>query len=56
MAIAAPDHIAILDEADAVVPPIYRRPHRKHCYLLPMLSGESLRIGEDVTVSFGEDR
>jgi len=56
VAIAAPDHIAILDETDAVVPPLRRRARRKRCYLVSMLSGESLRIGEDVTVSFGEDR
>ncbi len=56
VAIAAPEHIAILDEADAVVPPLRPGPHCKRSYLVSMLSGESLRIGEDVTVSFGEDR
>ena len=56
VAIAAPDHVTILDEADEVVQPVRRRPRRKRCYLVSMLSGESLRIGEDVRVHVGEDR
>lgn len=56
VAIAAPDHVTILDEADEIVQPVRRRPRRKRCYLVSMLSGESLRIGEDVRVHLGEDR
>lgn len=56
VAIAAPDHVTIFDEADEVIQPVRRRPRRKRCYLVSMLSGESLRIGEDVRVHVGEDR
>lgn len=56
VAIAAPDHVTILDEADVVLQPARRRPRRKRCYLVSMQAGESLRIGGDVSVQFGEDR
>ena len=56
VAITAPGHLAVVDEADVVLEPTRRRRRRKRCYIVSVLSGEYLRIGGDVVVQFGEDR
>ena len=56
VAITAPSHLAVVDEADVVLEPTRRRRRRKRRYIVSVLSGESLRIGADVVVQCGEDR
>lgn len=56
VAITAPGHLAVVDEADVVLEPTRRRRRRKRCYIVSVLSGEYLRIGGNVVMQFGEDR
>lgn len=53
VALAAPTNVAITDDNDMPVSPVRRRHHRGKRYLIAVMVGESLRIGEEVVVSFG---
>lgn len=55
VAVAAPSHLAITDDADVSVKPVRRRHRRGKRYLIAVLLGESLRFGEEIVVSFGGD-
>ncbi len=53
VALAVPSNIAITDDTDMTVSPVRRRHRRGKRYLIAVMVGESLRIGEEVVVSFG---
>lgn len=53
VALAVPSNVAITDDTDTPVSPVRRRHHRGKRYLIDVMVGESLRIGEEVVVSFG---
>lgn len=53
VALAVPSHVAITDDTDMPVSPVRRRHRRGKRYLIAVMVGESLRIGEEVVVSFG---
>lgn len=55
IAVAAPTHLAITDDADVAVRPVRRRHRRGKRYLIAILLGDSLRLGEEIVVSFGGD-
>lgn len=53
VALAVPSNIAITDDCDMPVSPARRRHRRGKRYLIAVMVGDSLRIGEEVVVSFG---
>lgn len=53
VALAVPPNIIIVDDADMPVRPVRKRHRRGKRYLIAVMVGESLRIGEEVVVSFG---
>ncbi len=55
VALAAPTNLAITDDADMRVKAVRRRHRRGKRYLIAVMVGDSLRIGEEVVVSFGSD-
>jgi len=55
VALAVPSNVAITDDTDVPISPVRRRHRRGKRYLIAVMEGESLRIGEEVVVSFGGD-
>lgn len=55
VALAVPSNVTITDDTDMTVKPVRRRHRRGKRYLIAVMVGESLRIGEEVVVSFGSD-
>lgn len=55
IAVAAPSNLPITDDKDTSVKPVRRRHRRGKRYLIAMMIGESLRIGEKIVVSIGGD-
>lgn len=53
VSLVAPADLCITDDADVPVEPTRRRCCSKR-YLIAMLAGDSLRIGEEIVVCFGE--
>lgn len=53
VALAVPANVAITDDADRPVSPVRRRHRRGKRYLIAVMVGDSLRIGEEVVVLFG---
>ncbi len=53
VSLVAPADMSITDDSDALVQPAWHRRCRKR-YLIAMLTGESLRIGNEIVVCFGE--
>lgn len=53
ISLAAPSNVAITDDTDMPVSPVRRRHRRGKRYLIAVMVGESLRIGDEVVVSFG---
>jgi len=53
VALAAPPHVIITDDADMTISPVRYRHRRGKRYLIAVMVGDSLRIGEEVVVSFG---
>jgi len=56
VAIAAPGDLAVVDDEGRPLTALRHRQRRKRCYVAALLAGESLRIGDQVHVLFGEDR
>lgn len=54
VALAVPTNVAITDDTDMPVSPVRRRHRRGKRYLIPVMVGDSLRIGDEVVVSFGD--
>jgi carbon storage regulator len=54
VALAVPPNIAITDDTDMPVSPVRRRHRRGKRYLIAVMVGDSLRIGDEVVVSFGD--
>ena len=54
--ISAPGHLPVIDEDGQPFAALHHRRRRKRCYVVALLAGESLWIGEEVFVRFGEDR
>jgi sRNA-binding carbon storage regulator CsrA len=54
VALAVPANLAITDDTDTTVRPVRQRQRRDKRYLIAIMLGESLRIGEEVIVSFGD--
>jgi carbon storage regulator len=53
VSLVAPADMSITDDSDVPVTPTRRRRCSKR-YLIAMLAGDSLRIGEEIVVRFGE--
>lgn len=53
VSLVAPADMPITDDTDALVQPAWHRRCRKR-YLIAMLAGDSLRIGQEIVVSFAE--
>jgi carbon storage regulator CsrA len=54
VALAVPANLDITDDTDTTVRPVRQRQRRDKRYLIAIMLGESLRIGEEVVVSFGD--
>ncbi len=54
--IAAPGDLSVVDDEGQPLTALRHRLRRKRCYVTALLAGESLRIGDEVHVLFGEDR
>jgi carbon storage regulator len=54
VALAVPTNVAITDDTDMPVSPVRRRHRRGKRYLIAVMVGDSLRIGDEVVVSFGD--
>lgn len=50
VSVVAPADVPITDDTDALVEPAWHRRSRKR-YLIALLAGDSLRIGEEIVVS-----
>lgn len=48
-----PAKLVVTDDADSPIKPVPRRHGRGKRYLVAVMVGESLRIGEEIVVSFG---
>lgn len=53
VSLIAPADLCITDDADVPVKPTWRRRCSQR-YLIAMLAGDSLRIGDEIVVCFGE--
>lgn len=53
VSLVAPAGLCITDDADVPVKPTWRRRCSQR-YLIAMLAGDSLRIGDEIVVCFGE--
>ncbi|MFZ5635844.1 MAG: carbon storage regulator [Pseudomonadota bacterium] len=53
VALSVPPHVTITDDTDTTVSPVRKRHRRGKRYLIAVMVGDSLRIGEEVVVSFG---
>lgn len=54
IALAVPANLDITDDTETTVRPVRQRQRRDKRYLIAIMLGESLRIGEEVVVSFGD--
>jgi carbon storage regulator len=54
VALAVPPNIIITDDTDMPVSPVRKRHRRGKRYLIAVMVGDSLRIGDEVVVSFGD--
>lgn len=52
VSLVAPADLTITDDADVLMKPAWHRRCRKR-YLIAMLAGDSLRIGDEIVVCFG---
>lgn len=53
VALAVPSNVVITDDADMTISPVRKRQRRGKRYLIAVMVGDSLQIGEEVVVSFG---
>lgn len=54
VALAVPSNVAITDDTNMAVKPVRRRHRRGKRYLIAIMVGDSLRIGDEVVVFFGD--